>query len=76
MDANSHPNAPRDDCRSAIRAFISKQAALVLAVIVAATALLAWEWHYAHQLKSHAVPAAALRNKVVQKNAGANPAVR
>ncbi len=39
--------------RSAMRGFISAQAAIVLAVIAAGGGLLAYEWHSAHHAKDH-----------------------
>ena len=41
-----------DHRSSAMRGYISAQAALVLAVITAATGVLAYEWHSAHSAHS------------------------
>ena len=56
MKTKQHPIGSQEKTktsRSAMRGFISAQAAIVLAVIAAGGGFLAYEWHSAHHAKDH-----------------------
>jgi hypothetical protein len=46
-------DTPRIASRTALQGFISGQLAIVLAVIIGSSGVLAYEWKHAHAAKSH-----------------------